>query len=108
MCCCHRANASVECSYEIGHRSILDCSLGNNGADGGAGILDTMVELSSQYAVSLLCALALSHVDVDAYRSMSTVFIVRNRTASLDPTDLTGWPHDSVLSVIVLTAIGNR
>src|SRR5262245_66324561 len=58
VCCRHRANASVESRYEIGHRSISTGGLRNNGTDRREGVLDTMVGLRDQYALTFLCALA--------------------------------------------------
>src|SRR5262245_14219919 len=107
VCCCHRANAPVESRYEIGHRSIPNRSLGNNGADGSEGVLDTMVELRDQCALVFLCALALSHVDVDAYHPFRMpFFIVGDRTASFDPTDLAGWEVYAVLTDVLLPLVG--
>src|SRR5215831_7065197 len=70
LCCCHRANASVECRYEIGNRFTPNRSLGNDGADSREGVLDTVVELRNQDTLALLCSLALGDIDVNANHSL--------------------------------------
>src|SRR5215510_14572169 len=107
MCRRHRANAPVEGRHEVDHRSIPNSSLGNNGADGREGVLDTMVELRHQCALAFLCELALSHVDVDAYYPFRTpFFVVRDRTASFDPTDIASWEYYAVLTGVLLPPVG--
>src|SRR5262245_10986384 len=79
VCCCHRANASVEGGYEIGHRSTLNRCLGNNGADGREGVLDTMVEFGGKYSLAFFRALAFSHIDADTDHSLrARIIVVRN------------------------------
>src|SRR5215471_9730169 len=66
-----------------------------------------MVELGIQDLSGLFCSLALCDVDVDTYHPLGTpIFTVRNRTASLDPSDLAGWDDDAVLSVVLLPPVG--
>src|SRR5215467_4684799 len=48
---CHRANACVKRFYEVDQRLAALVSLENNRADGCKRVLDTMVELTKQYAV---------------------------------------------------------
>src|SRR5215472_10628061 len=64
--------------------------LSDNSANRREHVLNTVVEFGIQRALMLLCAFALCDVNVDAYHSLRTpIFTVRNRTASLDPSDLT-------------------
>jgi len=66
-----------------------------------------MVELRDQYALAFICALALTHIGVDANDPFRTpFFIVRDRTASFDPTGFAGWEDYAVLSGVFLPPVG--
>src|SRR5262245_51777767 len=107
LCCCHRANASVKRRYEIGHRSTTNRRLGNDGADGREGVLDAMVELRNQHALAFFSTFAFRYVDVDTNHALRTpVFIIRNRTASLDPSNLAVGEDNAVLTLVLLPQIG--
>src|SRR5262249_7474208 len=64
-------------------------------------------KLNVAFNEGLLGTLALSHIDVDAHHPLRTpIFIVRNGTASLDPSDLAGWEDNAILSVVLLPPVG--
>src|SRR5262249_41239389 len=64
-------------------------------------------ELGVALGQSEFCPLALGDVDVDAYHPLGApIFTVRNRTASLDPSDLAGWDGDAVLCFVLLPPVG--
>src|SRR5262249_23862945 len=91
VCPCHRLNAAFERRREIGHRAARIQRVRNYSADGCERIFDAMVEFGVQRALMLFCTFAFSHVDVDASHSLrASIFTIRNRTASLDPSDLSG------------------
>src|SRR5262249_44689448 len=69
--------------------------------------LNPMVQFGMQCALLLLSSLATGNVDVNAQCPLRTpIRAVRNRTTSLDPSDLSGWEDDAVLSVVLLPPVG--
>src|SRR5262245_4188068 len=106
MCRRHRANAPVEGRHEVDHRSIPNSSLGNNGADGREGVLDTMVELRDQYALPFLCELALGDVDgvaenADRFAGRRVVF---GTAHGCEPSNLPVRTDDARLDIELIAA----
>src|SRR5262245_14419779 len=105
VCCCHRANASIERRYEIGDRSAALPGVGNNSADGRERVLDAMVELGQQSALLFLHPLALGDVNADADDSVWVASAAKGKeTARLDPSQLACRTRDTILDVIFAPA----
>src|SRR4029453_7688674 len=106
VCCRHRANAPVESRYEIAHRSIPNGSLGNYGADGREGVLDTMVELRDQYALTFLCELALGDVKIVAENTgrLSGHLVIEGASHGQDPSNLPVRTDDAEPKIQLIAA----
>src|SRR5262245_56554403 len=102
MRCCHRANAALERCDKIFDRSASFPGVGDDGADGGKCVLDTMVELGIQDRSGLLGSLAFGDIDVDAdHASCVAGLVILHVTARLDPPDRSTGTHNAKLGMML-------
>ena len=79
----------VYSGYGVYWRTTSFLPLVDNSADRGKPILYAVFELGVQGALVLLRSLAAGDIDVDGYHPLRMpIFTLRNRTASLDPSNL--------------------
>src|SRR6185436_2588112 len=92
----HRTKASFERCYEIGDRSAPLAGMGDDGADRGECVFDTVVEFGQQSALLVLRLLALGYVNADSDDSVWVAFTAKgNETARLYPTQLATRTDDT-------------
>src|SRR5690242_8019842 len=105
VCSGHRAYATVERSYVVMHRATCIHCAGRNGGNGREHILDAVIELSIQGALTFLRSFAVGNIASDAKQSAGgAVRISHDRRLDFDPTCLAGilvvgWVQHPVFSV---------
>src|SRR5215475_9753814 len=102
MCCCHRANASLECRSEISDRSAPLPTVRDDSGDSCERVFDAVVEFGIQNFAGLFGSLALADVDVHANQTFCvTGLIILYETARLDPADRSARTHNAELCVML-------
>src|SRR5215471_16342032 len=101
VCPRHRADATIERSYEMMHRAAGVQCVGGDSANSCQHILDAMIKFSIQGVLERLGPFAVRNIDVDTNHSMwTTVAVVGRKATRLNPANLTPRPNNAIIDHI--------